>query len=66
MRHPRQRYSDWYLLSLLRGYSPDISPAKFNAVQVWPHYDTFIKRFGSWTKAKELAHDPQFIEDLAA
>jgi len=66
MRHPRQRYSDWYLLSMLRGYPAEISAEKYNESQTWPCSDTFIKRFGSWSRAKELAHDPGWVEDLAA
>lgn len=66
MRNPRQRYSDWYLLSMLRGYSQSISPVKFNEAQYWPHYDTYIRRFGSWSRAKQLAHRPEWVEDLAA
>lgn len=61
-----KQYSDWYLLSILRAYPVEISPIKFNEAQYWPHYDTYIRRFGSWSKAKELAHDPKWTEDLAA
>jgi hypothetical protein len=44
----------------------EISPEKYNSRQMWPCSDTFIKRFGSWLKAKELAHRPEWVEDLAA
>ena len=51
-----QRYSGWYLLSVLRGYSPRISPERFNELQRKPCADTYIRRFGSWRKARYLAH----------
>ena len=66
MRHPRQRYSDWYLLTILRAYPAEISAEKYNSSQMWPCSDTMIKRFGSWSRAKELAHDEKWTEDLAA
>ena len=51
-----KRYSDWYLLSVLRGYSPRISPERFNQLQGKPCADTYSRRFGSWTRARRLAH----------
>ena len=52
-----QKYSDWYLLSVLRGYSAGISSIRFNQRQKTPCADTYVKRFGSWRKAKSLAHE---------
>ena len=51
-----KRYSNEYLLSILRGYSPNISPIRYNQLQCKPSCDTIIRRFGSWKKAKQLAH----------
>ncbi|HOD97371.1 MAG TPA: hypothetical protein PLT63_01215 [Syntrophales bacterium] len=55
IRQP-QRYSDEYLLAVLRGYSKRISQVRFNQLQGGrPCADTYLKRFGSWRKARELA-----------
>jgi hypothetical protein len=50
-----QRYSDWYLLSILAGYSPRITAERFNQLQGKPCADTYCRRFGSWKQAKQLA-----------
>ena len=52
---PKQ-YSDEYLLSILRGYSIKINTDRYNYLQCRPSGDTIIRRFGSWRKAKKLAH----------
>jgi hypothetical protein len=66
IRQP-QRYSDWYLLSVLRGYSDRISPARFNQIQGGkPCADTYVKRFGSWRRARMLAHEVVKQEAIAA
>jgi len=50
------RFSDEQLLTILAGYSERISGKRFNYLQGSPCADTIIKRFGSWRKAKGLAH----------
>ena len=52
----KQVYSDETLLSILRKYSINIGRDYFNFLQVNPCASTYIKRFGSWKKAKILAH----------
>lgn len=54
--HCPYQYSDEYLLSILRGYSPRITVDMYRALCEFPHSRTFIRRFGSWRKAKKLAH----------
>jgi len=51
-----KHYTDSDLLSILRGYLPNISGKRFDELQQGkPCSDTYLRRFGSWKKAKILA-----------
>lgn len=54
--HQPQRYTDAELLKILSGYSLHITKHRYDYLQQKPCSDTIFRRFGSWRKAKRLAH----------
>lgn len=56
VKRPRQAYSDRQLLAILRRHDEKVSAVDFTKIQKKPCANTYLHRFGSWSKAKMLAH----------